>query len=389
MDPPELYWITINVVRIIVYYHLYITDECNLSCRYCRERIFQVPAIERPELSIKDIPTDVTYSLTDLYRFFSGDPNAVITFIGGEPTMRPEFITQVMQTIPAKKWMIQTNGILLHQFPSDIINRFSTILVSIDGNKEITDYNRGRGTYSKIIENLQTILANGFQGELIARITVTEETDIYDAVTHLASNNGHSFHSIHWQIDAGFWNDYHLRSFGSWAVTKYIPGLQALADVWIRTIEQEKIVPHWYPFIGIIRDLITEEDSLLRCGSGHSNYTIQTDGTIIPCPIMLGIQDYYLGHIRDTSPPDIPTVVIPSERCHTCDIFPICGGRCLYSAVMNPWPIEGMEEICFTVRSYISILQGILFRINKLIEEESLDSDAFMYERFNGCEIIP
>jgi len=372
-----------------VYYHLYTTDECNLCCHYCRERIFQVPEIEKPDLIIEDIPTDVTYSLPELSHFFSGDKNPIITFIGGEPTLRPEFIIQVMNSIPAKKWMIQTNGILLHRLPPEIVNRFSTILVSIDGDETITDYHRGHGTYRTIMENLCTINAGGFQGELIARITVTDETDIYYAVTHLASNKWNSFQSIHWQIDAGFWNDYHLHSFGQWVMNRYIPGIQALSELWVSIIEQERIVPHWYPFIGIVHDLLSKEASLLRCVAGHSNYTIQTDGTIIPCPIMLGMKDYYLGHIRDTNPTEIPILLTPSKRCHTCDIYATCGGRCLYSAIMNPWPEEGKDQICSTVRSHISILQNLLPRINRLIEEGKIDQHAFLYERFNGCEIIP
>ena len=38
--------------------------------------------------------------------------------------------------------MIQTNGLLLDRLAPDIVNRFSTILVSLDGREALTDENR-------------------------------------------------------------------------------------------------------------------------------------------------------------------------------------------------------------------------------------------------------
>ncbi|MBN1166724.1 MAG: TIGR04084 family radical SAM/SPASM domain-containing protein [Methanospirillaceae archaeon] len=372
-----------------MYYHLYITDECNLNCRYCRDKIFSIPEPDTPDITIKDIPPEITYPLSQLKRFISKDPEAKITFIGGEPTLRPEWIGAIMQDVPAAKWMIQTNGIRLKDLPSDITNRFGTILISIDGNQELTDYHRGKDTYRKAMESIQSIIARGYRGELIARMTVTRKTDIYAAVTHLACNRIYPFRSIHWQIDAGFWSDYNPHAYGAWSKNQYIPGIQRLADQWISVIKQERKVPQWYPFTGIIHDLLTGEDSLLRCGSGHANYTIQTDGTIIPCPIMLGIKDYYLGHINTSHYSDIKAVPIPKNHCTNCDIFSICGGRCLYSAVIRPWPDEGFTEICTTVRSYIKILQGLIPQIQQMMRAGEISADAFDYERYNGCEIIP
>ena len=82
--------------------------------------------------------------------------------------------------------MIQTNGLLLHRLPSEIVNRFETILISIDGNEETTDSGRGSGTYQRVMINIQHILANGFVGEIIARMTVHEQVDILSSVLHLS-----------------------------------------------------------------------------------------------------------------------------------------------------------------------------------------------------------
>ena len=60
--------------------------------------------------------------------------------------------------------MIQTNGLLLHNLPSETTNRFSVILVSLDGEKELTDTNRGEGVYDRVMENVRKIRANGLHG---------------------------------------------------------------------------------------------------------------------------------------------------------------------------------------------------------------------------------
>ena len=66
--------------------------------------------------------------------------------------------------------MMQTNGTLLNRLPPAYINRFHTILVSIDGDKKTTDANRGEGTYEKVVANLRSIVAQGFKEEVIAKI---------------------------------------------------------------------------------------------------------------------------------------------------------------------------------------------------------------------------
>jgi sulfatase maturation enzyme AslB (radical SAM superfamily) len=108
-----------------------------------------------------------------------------LTFYGGEPLLCVEEIKEVMDGVKAKGFMIQTNGLLLDRLEPKYVNRFHTILVSIDGDEELTDFYRGEGTFKKVIENLRLIKRDGFMGELIARMTVMEQTDIYRQVTWL------------------------------------------------------------------------------------------------------------------------------------------------------------------------------------------------------------
>lgn len=372
-----------------MYFHLYITDSCNLVCQYCRGKIFDTPELEREEVTIDEsIPAEVTWNMNDLYRFLALDPDAVLTFIGGEPTLRWDLICRIMNEAPVKRFMIQTNGTLLHRLPPEITNRFETILISIDGDQKTTDDGRGKGTYFRVMENISHILANGYQHELIARMTVTEHTSIRDAVLHLADNPDYSFSSIHWQIDANFWNDYSIRSFKKWSEESYIPGIYLLVRDWLSIIKDTGQVPKWYPFIDPAEDLLKGNSSRLRCGSGYANYTILTDGNIAPCPIMVGMKDYYAGSITSARPDTLPVIPVKG-RCEQCDILDFCGGRCLYSAIMEPWPKEGADLVCQTVRALHNAINSILPDLQELIKSGTLTIEDFAHEKYNGCEIIP
>ena len=96
----------------MVFFHLILTDDCNLCCRYCRGKAFlpgvsdrsgdlnvpkedthntQLP-IENPAGLMIDteLPADFDIEPGILYRFLSSDPDPVLTFYGGEPLLRSD-----------------------------------------------------------------------------------------------------------------------------------------------------------------------------------------------------------------------------------------------------------------------------------------------------------
>ena len=374
-----------------MYFHIILTDDCNLCCRYCRAKAF-----EEEEEADSDVPVeidehlkpDLSYDPELLYTFLKKDPDPTITFYGGEPLMRRDLVEKMVREAPARRFMMQTNAILLDKLPADIVNRFTTILVSLDGRKELTDENRGNGVFEKVMANVKKIRANGYKGELIARMTVTERTDIFDAVRYLADNPYHSFSSIHWQMDANFSGDFGHRAFAEWTQNSYNPGIRALVSAWVDEMETTGRVLCWYPFIDPMEDLLLGRPSLLRCGSGHANYAIMTDGHIAPCPIMIGMKQYYVGHIRDADPTNLRKIPVGGE-CEACTIRTFCGGRCLYSSIVKPWKPEGRRLVCGTVENLHDTLFAALPRVRNLIRDGRISPADFAHEKFNGCEIIP
>jgi len=376
-----------------LYFHLILTDDCNLCCSYCRARVFENPqeSSEKRTQQIEidpHIPPELNINPELLYAFLQKDPTPTLTFYGGEPLLRADLITRIVREAPVQRFMLQTNGILLEQVLPEIINRFSTILVSLDGREDLTDANRGTGTYLKVMENIKKIRHEGFNQELIARMTVTERTDIADAVRWLSCNPDYSFSSIHWQLDANFSDDFSHRRFAEWVKMSYNPGILSLVKEWVDHMESKGEVLRWYPFLDPMEDLLRARQSRLRCGSGYANYSIMTDGNIAPCPVMIGMSQFYVGHVRDADPRHLPLITVSGE-CTDCTIFGFCGGRCLYSNITKPWGETGRHMVCSTVKHLHKSLTDALPRVKDLLTREIIHPEDFSHEKYNGCEIIP
>jgi uncharacterized protein len=373
-----------------LYYHVILTDHCNLSCTYCRGRPFAPAEPGEPGPNIDpDLPLELSYEPELLYRFLAKDPDASLIFYGGEPLLRPDLVSEMVGHAPAKRFLVQTNGLLLDRLPRDIVNRLGTILVSIDGPREITDSSRGRGTFDRVMANLERVIAGGYRGEIIARMTVTERTDIVEAVRFLAGNREFPFASIHWQLDADLSSDAGGMAFASWVNRSYNPGIRTLIGDWVSRMEESGEVPRWYPFIDPMEDLLAGRESLLRCGAGHANITIMTDGSIGPCPCMVGMRDYYLGHIRTSDPGDLAPLPDTGSFCTGCTIQTFCRGRCLYARILRPWPEELERVVCRTVENLHQGLTTVLPHVRDLIGEGTIGMADFAHPRYNGCEIIP
>jgi uncharacterized protein len=376
-----------------MFFHLILTSECNLQCKYCfGESLEDFDKEFGDDIEVDyDLPRNLSYDLELLNNLCRQDPDCVLTFYGGEPLMQMDKLRQIMDKMAPKHYMLQTNGLLLDKLEPKYVDRFHTILVSIDGQEYLTDSYRGVGTYRKVIENLKLIKKNEFKGELIARMTIMEQTDIEKQVKYLLNNQDFSFTSIHWQLNAGFWgNDYQRRNFEKWTKTSYIPGVERLVHFWVEQIQDKGTVLKLYPILGIANSLLHEEKKcFMRCGGGWVNYAIQTDGYIIPCPTMWGMKKYYLGHIKDAHPLRLERIFVDKNPCVDCKKLDICGGRCLYTNITKRWSDDAYNKVCYTVEQLIKAVECEVPRIRRLISKGKVGIDDFDYVKYNGAEIIP
>jgi putative peptide-modifying radical SAM enzyme len=314
----------------------------------------------------------------------------LLVFYGGEPLLERGRLKEIMDAFPEARFVVQTNGLLLGQLDPEYMNRFESVFVSLDGDEALTDFYRGRGTYSRVAENLRRIERNGFSGEIVARMTVGEATEIDEQVLALALNKDMPISAVHWQLDALFWqNDYAKRNFQNWVEDNYNPRISALVRSWLEHMKTRGEVLRLYPFLGVMASMLDMEPSKLRCGAGWEMFNIQTDGNITPCPVMAGMKDFYLGNITETAPDQLKNSVFVSDPCNRCDLLGICGGRCLYANVTKLWGAEGFELVCGTVRNMVGALREVKPEVEQLIEAGRIPPDSFDYVKYNGCEVIP
>ena len=367
-----------------MHYHLVLTEKCNLQCRYCYakslaefdnglDKKFKFDFNE-PCVSKVDVPK--------LKEFLDKDKEAVLVFYGGEPLLQIDKIKEIMDNIDVP-FRMQTNGILLDKLDSHYLNRIDKILISLDGNEEVTDKYRGKGTYSKIMSNIEKIKQNDYKGELIARMTVAQDNpDIYKNVTDLV-NAG--FTSVHWQLDVGFYKEDYKKEKISKFFEEYNKSISKLVDYWIEGMESGDVLK-FYPFLAIADSILKEEPTKLRCGAGHSGYAISTSGKVVACPIMNNIESFKAGNL-ETNPSDLKKFEM--SECDECDYLGLCGGRCMYWRKAGLWPEEGDKMICDSIKHYIKEIQLSMPYILDAITEDKISQSDFDYEKYFGPEIIP
>ncbi len=360
-----------------MHYHIILTKECNLNCSYCGG------GSDTP-------PKELQYQISDLRSFLSKDEAPVVEFYGGEPLLRIEKMKNIMDTIPGR-FVIQTNGIFLDKIEPEYLKKFNSILVSIDGSKEVTDFNRSNGVYDNIIRNIRLIRERGFRGDLIARMTVPQGTDVYSNVRHLAGIE--EFDHVHWQLgfemfwESGLDDDMELEEW----IRSYNSGISSLVEWWVREMELTGCVPGIVPFIGVMKSLLSGKQSHLRCGSGIDFFSVMPDGRISACPVSIDFDFSIIGSIFNDAPHSLCNKACVGEPCVSCDIFNICGGRCLFvNRSQDMLRRKGYEQICLTVRHLVHELEYVAPQVRELIRSRVIRADEFEYPEFNnGCEIIP
>lgn len=372
-----------------MYFYVTLNLNCGQHCKYCYGKCIDEIGEPFPFQVDDSLPTRITYSIRELADFLAKDPAPVVIFYGGEPTLELPTMYSIMDNVKAKGFIMQTNGLFLNDMEPHYLERLQTIFVSLDGNEELTDYYRGKGNYRRVIDNLKLIRQRGFRGELIARMTIDEETRLDEAVKWLISNEELPFTSIHWQLDAEFWR----RDFNSDRVEKwfrrYNDEVNNLVSYWIEHMEKTGHVLKIYPFIGLTESLLREEKTKLRCGAGWIVFNIQTDGNITPCPVMAGMKEFYLGNIRESAPEDLADSVSVKNLCSECTILDVCGGRCLYANATMLWGKEGHKAVCRTVSNLVESLQHSMPKIRFMIRRGELELQDFEHMKYNSCEIIP
>jgi len=351
------------------------TGKCNLRCDYCGGSF--------PEYLV---PSNIKYTIRDLQDFLGDIKELVIAFYGGEPLLNSSWIMEVMERIDAKHFVIQTNGTLIDRLPRDYWLRMDAILLSIDGIEEVTDKHRGKGVYKKVVEAARRLREMGYEGDLIARMTLTESSDVYRDVMHLLSLN--LFDHVHWQLNA-VWNP-DMEGFRSWLFNDYMPKLKCLVDSWVSNLLGGEVLGV-APFKALSRAIVRGLSlGAPPCGAGWGALAVNTNGDVLACPIAVDAGWARLGNVKRSTFVDLLGRVGIGLPCTSCDYGALCGGRCLYAYYERLWGDEGFEILCRATRALINQLYKNKSKIEKAIKGGSVKIETLDYPPFlNTIEIIP
>ena len=128
-----------------------VTGRCNMRCSFCdwwKKDLLELPTSKA--LAVIDSVCSLGVPFFDLS--------------GGEPLLRKD-LTILAKRVASHGCLVSmnTNGTLLNKNRiGEVANAFDTVVVSLDGPREIHDLTRGvTGTYDKAIEAIHLLKANG------------------------------------------------------------------------------------------------------------------------------------------------------------------------------------------------------------------------------------
>jgi putative peptide-modifying radical SAM enzyme len=251
-------------------------------------------------------------------------------------------------------------------------------LLSIDGREEITDKHRGKGIYKVVVKHAKYLKELGV--ETIARMAVTQDSDIYEEVMHLLSLG--VFDKIHWQLNV-IWSE--RWDFEKWAYTSYLPGIRRLMEYFMSELRKGRVVKI-VPFLGVLSAHFFKKYRGVACGAGYDSVTVSTDGRVLSCPIAVREKWAELGNLKSFRLLDEP---LP-EECRNCEYKNYCGGRCLYAIKEKYWGEEGFKAVDEVTKEYLSIVLSHVGEIVELIKEGVIRlSDLYYDPTEDSTEVIP
>lgn len=349
------------------------TGQCNLRCKYCGGSF---PA--------NLIPWEIKYPVDRFRKFISDDPDPVVAFYGGEPLLNVKYIREAMED--SAKFVIQTNGTLVRRLEPEYWLKFDAVLLSIDGRRRLTDHYRGAGIYDRVVNAAEWLRSVGFENDLIARMAVSERSDILLDVKHLLSLN--LFDHVHWQLDAVWSSSW--KDFNGWCETSYMPGISRLVRLWIEEARKGRVLG-LVPFIAVLKMMVKDERvSCPPCEAGVNSLSILTNGDVMACPIAFDAKWAKLGNISDGAAAQMLGRVKIGEPCVSCGYMRYCGGRCLYAHYERLWGEEGFNKICEVTAHTIDELTKIKDEVSSLLYRGVISMRQLDYPPFNNTtEIIP
>lgn len=341
----------------------YLTERCNLNCRYCfedKDKKLHGKNLDL-ETAIKGID-----SFLDYYKKMDSKPEEVrIYFFGGEPLLNWKIVPEIVKEVEKKviplfkkaRMGITTNTVLLNEEISKFLfDKDFYVYLSLDGIKEFHDkyrvYANGKGTFDDVekgINNLIKVSNKTFIKNNVG-ITSTIGPLSFDGVDKLLDyilakgikNISINKIGVCGGITSDTYNNMHIpdKDFFESAIEWYE--------------KAEKIGIHVGGMWGEIRDRLMN-GTLRFCNAVGREFGIGPEGYVYPCPFLFGNHKEAIARILDDK-----TEYNESNKeewcnrfadkiseCKKCDLLGICSGGCAGMAlfdkgsILKPYGCEG------------------------------------------------
>ena len=338
---------------------LAIAQKCNLGCSYCyaQQGEFGGPA--------KNMSAETANQAVDLM-MNSASPGTRLNlaFLGGEPLVNRSVLQSVTWRAArlaesrglALTFSITTNGTLLNPADADFFETFGfAVTVSLDGPREVHDtlrtYKSGRGSFDRIMQNLQPLLSRQRRMQVSARVTVTPNNLALRRTLDDFINAG--FHSVGFSpmLSAPNGN-------GEMQMDDLERMLGEMIDCG-RAFERRWHVGERYPFANMLNAMREIEKGTHRpypCGAGAGYFGVSADGDLAPCHRFVGDSDTVMGSLsagvdaRRQSEWLADRHVHRQQPCRDCWARYLCGGGCHHEVIRRGRPacdyIRGWLHYC-------------------------------------------
>lgn len=347
------------------------TLNCQSNCKYCWG------SENNAELMDKELIDSIITWLEN----FRND-NVHFTFHGGEPLLAGydfyEYALDKLSSIQNfEGFSLQSNIWLLNQDLIDLFKKYNvTISTSIDGPKEINDYQRGEGYFDKTMNKFKLAKDNGIDINFVLTVT-NYSKDYSDEIYDFFKENGMNL-KIHAALPS-------LRGDNAepWALNQKEHG--KLLVEWL-----DKYLYDMDKFSIMDLDHIAKS-SLRRRGTlctfadcVGTTLAIGADGSIYPCYRFVGMDEYILGNVKDN-----PTFKelkesdawhnleefreYVDENCKKCRFVKYCEGGCPYNGIVAHNTPKAVDPQC---EAYKIIFSEVAKKANKEFAKNAFQSLA-------------
>lgn len=337
---------------------LLMTEKCNLSCRYCYEC----------NKTDKKMTLAIAKKILEKeFRDVEGtDKKIVIQFFGGEPMIEFDTIRAVYNYIKSSHFknfeycFVVTNGTLFDEKQKKwaFEHRYDFICgLSLDGTKEIHDYNRSN-SYDLI--DFEFFLQTWPQQKV--KMTVSPEmlNKLSEGVIHC--------HNLGFGVLCNLADGLDWKSESTEVLQQQ---LQQLVTYYLEHPEMDLCTMLKMPLLHVgIKD---RKQFPKWCGAGDHIHAYDVEGNLFPCQLFMEISG------KNTMVPVIKSVYqskVLEEKCRKCILFGCCPTCIGTNALRNCSPFYHTDVECrnikvqFLATSYIMYEKYKRGLLNMSLEEE-------------------